>query len=171
MTSVTELEQFLMFGRLRHWAEAGAVFAGLALGVSAAPGYLPAVGPVPLRFRPTPPPAEALVQMPLPPPDPPSPAPDIPSPLSAAANTATNKTPPAASPSSVPVIATATNGPAQPDANPSGSEPRISPQMLLRYFSRSTNGAAGGMMAPVDFAPPAAATPPSSTATYSTEPK
>jgi hypothetical protein len=43
--------------------------------------------------------------------------------------------------------------------------------MLLRYFSRSTNGAAGGMMAPVDFAPPGAAKPPSSSATYTIEPK
>jgi len=171
MNCVTELEQFSMFGRLRHWAEAGAVFAGLALGVSAAPGYLPAVGPVPLRFRPAAPPAAALVQMPLPPPDVTPSAPDIPTPLSAAAVTGAKQTPPAATPSSVPVNLTATNGPAGPDAASSGSVPPISPQMLLHYFNRSTNGTAAGIMAPVDFAPPGAAKPPSSTATYTTDPK
>jgi hypothetical protein len=43
--------------------------------------------------------------------------------------------------------------------------------MLLRYFNRSTNGTGAGILAPVDFAPPGAAKPPSSTATYSTNPK
>ncbi|MGD0412252.1 MAG: hypothetical protein ABSC18_11170 [Verrucomicrobiota bacterium] len=155
-----------MFAHLRHWAGAGAVFAGLALGVLAAPGYLPAVGPVPLRFRPDAQPATNLIRMPLPPPDPPSTnlpdfsAPSVPSAASA-------KPAPALPAAALP----ATNTPAGADATPSASEPRISPQMLLRYFNRSTNGAAGGILAPVDFAPPAAAAPPSSTATYSTEPK
>jgi hypothetical protein len=46
----------------------------------------------------------------------------------------------------------------------------VSPQMLMQYFNRSTNGAAAGIMAPVNFAPPAAPSP-SSTATYSADPK
>ena len=58
-----------MFGSWRHWAAVGAVFASPAFGVLAAPGYLPVVGPVPLRFRPAAPPATNLVIIPLPPPD------------------------------------------------------------------------------------------------------
>jgi len=154
-----------MSARLRHWAGAGAVFAGLAFGVSAAPGYLPVVGPVALRFRPAAPPATNLVHMPLPPPDPPS---------SISSDFATPPAPPAPSakpaPAPAPASLPATNAPAEPDANPSASESKVLPQMLLRYFSRATNGAGGGIIAPVDFAPPAAASPPSSTATYSTEP-
>jgi hypothetical protein len=59
-----------MFGRLRHWAEVGVAVTGLAFGVSAAPGYLPVVGPVPLRFRPAAQDAANLIRMPLPPSDP-----------------------------------------------------------------------------------------------------
>ncbi len=155
-----------MFGRLRHWADAGAVSAGLAFGVSAFPGYLPAVGPVALRFRPPPQAATNLVRMPLPPPDLPAPPPPAPAMPPAATNSEAKLTPPAA-----PVLSTVASGPAVPDATPAGSEPKISTQMLLRYFSRSTNGTASGITAPVDFAPPPPATPPSSTATYSTDPK
>ena len=57
------------------------------------------------------------------------------------------------------------------DANPSASEPKISPQMLLKFFNRSTNGTAGGIIAPVDFAPPTVPKPPSGSAMYSTNPK
>jgi len=160
-----------MFGRLRHWAEGGAALLGLAFAVSASPGYLPAVGPAPLRFRPAAPPAANLVIMPLPPPDPPPSAPpsaaSIPPPA-AAAQAKTNA--PAAGPASAPVLLTATNNPAAPEAAPPGSDPKISPQMLLKYFTPSTNGVSGGTIAPLDFAPPPAAKPPSSTATFSTQP-
>ena len=161
-----------MFGRLRHWAEVGAAVLGLSFGVAANPGYLPVVGPAALRFRPAPQSATNLVRMPLPPPDPPpSTPPSIPSTPPPAPGTEAKTTPPAAAPSSPPVLFTATNSPAEPDATPSGAEPKISPQMLLKYFNRSTNGTVGGIIAPVDFAPPAAAKPASSTATYSTNPK
>ena len=100
MTSVIEQEHFLMFGRMRDWAGVGAVFAGLALGVSAAPGYLPAVGPVPLRFRLAAQPDTHLLLMPLPPPDLPPPAPSIPSAPPAGTNTEAQKTPTATAPSS-----------------------------------------------------------------------
>jgi len=161
-----------MLGRLRHWAEAGSAVMGLALGVSASPGYLPVVGPAPLRFRPAAQSVTNLVRMPLPPPDPP-PATPPPTPLTppAAAVTEAKTAPPAAAPSSAPVILAPTNSPAGPDATPFGSEPMISPQMLLKYFNRSTNGTVSGVIAPVDFAPPAVARPVSSTATYSTNPK
>ena len=160
-----------MFGRLRHWAEGGAALLGLAFAVSASPGYLPAVGPAPLRFRPAAPPAANLVKMPLPPPDPPPAAPPSAAATpSAAAGTQANTAAPAAAPSSATVLLTATNNPAAPEAAAPGSDPRISPQMLLRYFTPSTNGPAGGIIAPLDFAPPVAPKPASSTATYSTQP-
>jgi hypothetical protein len=155
-----------MFGRLRHWAGAGAAIAGLALGVSAAPGYLPAVGPVALRFRPAAQPATNLVRMPLPPPDPPPAAPPA---LPAADSEAKTNTP-AVVPASAPAVSTVTGNPDE-GAIPPGTQPLISPQMLLRYFNRSTNGVSSGIMAPVDFAPPPPPKPPASTATYSTDPK
>jgi hypothetical protein len=144
---------------------------GLAFGVSANPGYLPVVGPAALRFRPVAQSANNLVRMPLPPTDPPPPAPpSTPSTPPAAAVTEAKTPPPAAAPSSAPVLLAPANSPVEPDTTPSASEPKISPQMLLRYFNRSTNGTTSGVIAPVDFAPPAAILP-SSTATYTTDPK
>ncbi len=160
-----------MFGRLRHWAEGGAALLGLAFAVSASPGYLPAVGPAPLRFLPAAQPAANLVKMPLPPPDPPPSAPPSTAVLPpAAAGTQAKTNAPAAGPLPATVLLTATNTPAAPEAAPSGADPRISPQMLLKYFTPSTNGVAGGIFAPLDFAPPAAAKPASSTGTYSNQP-
>jgi len=158
-----------MFGCLRHWAGAGAVFTGLVCGVSAAPGYLPAVGPAALRFRPAAPSGTNLVRMALPPPDV---APTILSTPSTntAADTEVKPATAAAPPASAALILAATNTPPQQEAAPFGSEPLISPQMLLKYFNRSTNGAGSGIIAPVDFAPPPAAPARSSTATYSTGP-
>lgn len=158
-----------MFGRWRHWAGAGVALASLAFGVSATPGYLPAVGPVPLRFRPAAQSVTNLVRMPLPPPDLPPPEPSTPStPAIPSTAPAPSKQPPSVLPAaSLPP----TNAPVEPNAVPSGSEPMISPQMLLRYFNRSTNGVGAGVIAPLQFAPPASTTPPSSTATYSTDPK
>ncbi len=162
-----------MIGSWRHWAAVGAVFAGLASGVLATPGYLPVVGPVPLRYRPATQPATNLVYIPLPPPDPPS-TPDIPhAPLAppVAADTETRKTASAAPAPSAALTNAVSSDPAGQNGTSSASAPLISPQMLLRYFNRPTNGGAGGIIAPVDFAPPAPATPPSSTATYSTDSK
>lgn len=158
-----------MFGRLRHWAGAGAVITGLVCGVSAAPGYLPAVGPAALRFRPAAPSGTNLVRMALPPPDV-SPSTASTASTNTAADTEAKPAPAAATLSSAPLIFAVTNTPPQPEAAPFGAEPLISPQMLLKYFNRSTNGASSGIIAPVDFAPPAPAPPRSSTATYSTGP-
>ena len=48
----------------------------------------------------------------------------------------------------------------------------VSPQMLLKYFNKSTNGSVTGVVMPVEFAAPQpSAAPPSSSATYSTTPK
>jgi hypothetical protein len=155
-----------MFGRLRHWAGAGAAIAGLAFGVSAAPGYLPVVGPVALRFRSAAQPATNLVRMPLPPPDPPP----VAQPALPAADSEAKTNAPAVVPASAPAVSTVASNPDE-GAIPPGSQPLISPQMLLRYFNRSTNGVSSGIMAPVDFAPPPPPKPPVSTATYSTDPK
>ena len=58
-----------------------------------------------------------------------------------------------------------------PAAAASAPEPMVSPQMLLKYFNRTTNGISSAVTAPMEFAPPTPARPPSSTATYSTNPK
>jgi hypothetical protein len=43
----------------------------------------------------------------------------------------------------------------------------VSPQMLLKYFNKSTNGNTTGVIAPIQFSPPQSIGAPSSTATYS----
>ncbi len=58
---------------------------------------------------------------------------------------------------------------AQPAAQPT-PDSAVSPQMILKYFSQSTNGTATSVYAPVGFTPPHAETPPSSTATYTVGP-
>lgn len=156
---------------LRHWAGVGVVVTGLAFGVLATPGYLPAVGPPALRFRLAAPAATNLIQMALPPPDAPSPTLSTPPTPSGGAETENKPASPASNTASGSVTLAATNNPAPSDATSFGAEPRISPQMLLRYFGRPTNAPASGIIPPVDFAPPAPATPPSSTATYTTDPK
>jgi hypothetical protein len=47
-----------------------------------------------------------------------------------------------------------------------GAADVISPQMLLKYFNKSTNGTGTGIIAPLDLTAPRAQ-PPSSKATYS----
>jgi hypothetical protein len=151
-----------MFGRLRHWAIAGAALSGLAMGVMATPGYLPVIGPVALRFRVAAPPATNLTEVNLPPPEPEPPA---------AVVAATN--PP---PAPVPVaLAPKTNAPVvlttpEPAGSPTASDPMVSPQMLLKFFNRGTNGPANSVIAPMEFAPPGVAKPPASSATYTTSP-
>jgi hypothetical protein len=134
----------------------------LAALAAASPGYLPCIGPASLRFRPVPAPVTNQFVLPAPEPLPEpaaiAPKPEIP-------------TPPA------PVIvppepAAVTN---QVSSAPAGSPPPdevVSPQMLLRYFSKSTNGTSSGIIAPMDFTPPKAVDPASSSskATYSTGP-
>ena len=125
----------------------------------AAGGYLPQVGPASLRYRPLPQPAarqisqrilfECPAAAPLPPPSVTLPVPTAP-----------------AAPATVPVPVT--NPPAvEYDARDFGGAamrmPRpdlmISPQMLIKYFTPSTNGSGTGAGAPVGFTPPTAAPP------------
>jgi hypothetical protein len=53
---------------------------------------------------------------------------------------------------------------------PSNPDEVVSPQMLLRYFNKSTNGASASVIAPMEFTPPPAAPAPSSKASFSTSP-
>lgn len=164
-----------MFGCLRHWAIAGAIVtshcamagvgvSGLATRSMANVGYLPAVGPVELRFRDPIQPITNMAQMPLPQPfvektNEPPPVEMVekaPAPVQTPAVPPPDTNPPVPPP--VPVSA------------PNPSDPMISPQMLLKYFNRNTNGASTGMIAPMEFAPPTQAAPPSSTATYTISP-
>jgi len=165
-----------MFGRVRQWVIFWAALTGLAGGVLAATGigsdptriasrgYLPSVGPVPLRIRVPETPSTNLVHMPLPPVEPEPVITATPSEQIAAAKPAPPPRPAAPSPN--------TNAPVQtePLGTPPTADPLISPQMLLKYFSHTTNGPASGVVAPMDFTPPASARPVSGSATYSTGP-
>ena len=155
-----------MFGRMRHLAVSTALFAGLGTVVLASPGYLPVVGPVLLRYRTPASPTVALVRMPLPPADVPPVEEPAPEPVAA-------KPAPAAAPAPAPapmvLQATTPPSPAEPVAAATG-EQMVSPQMLVRFFNRSTNGGGAGIIAPMDFTPPAPTSPQSSTATYSSGP-
>lgn len=46
----------------------------------------------------------------------------------------------------------------------------VSPQMLLKFFNKGTNGAATSVTVPLDFTPPRPAEPSNSKASYSTGP-
>ena len=132
-----------------------------ALPASAGNGYLTAVGPEPLRF-----------ELPA---NPARPFPRASRPPTPVAAPATNDsiqqvpaTPPAATlPTVIPQIppAATTN---EVDAT-SGAKPDevVLPQMLLKYFERSTNGTGTGIIAPMVLPPTRPPVPPSSSATYS----
>jgi hypothetical protein len=53
----------------------------------------------------------------------------------------------------------------QPSTVPPGDV--VSPQMLLKYFNKNTNGTSTGIIAPLNMAPSSNPTPPPSSATYS----
>jgi len=141
----------------------------VALNAAAAPGYLPVVGPSPLRFEePKSPPKAHLILPPLPmvevqtgtnlPPE------------NGSAFTPWPEQPPSVSSNaSAPllVIVMQTNAPAlaAPELLP------LAPQMFMPYFTRNvgTNGAA--VSVPLTFLPPAPlGPPPSSTARYEVTP-
>jgi len=137
------------------------VLAGIlaATGFAAAePGYLPRVGPAPLRFRAEMPAATHHFVLPPAEPEPVAavaspvpfgPMPELPPPTETAAitNQATS---------------------AVPDAIP--PEDIVSPQMLIKFFNKSTNGAPSSVITPYGFTPPRVSEPPASKATYSTGP-
>jgi hypothetical protein len=156
-----------MFGRFRHLVAATIGFLGVATGVCASSGYLPTVGPEPLRFRTVPTPATNAPVFSTPaPPEPPS-APvsflDLP-PLGAVQPVTTEQAPaqPIALPSK-PMISEGYSAEAHsPDPEPvvPAATPNavISPEMLVKYFTQpaGTNSAAGGSGPSVGFTPPAA---------------
>ncbi len=142
----------------------------LVLGVvsvfgSGDPGYLPVVGPAALRFR-----AAFMatthlanpVQPEITEPESVLIGPETLDPLNAATNEVS-----AVAERSVPVI------PHYPiPAEPSPTGEVVSPQMLLKYFTKSTNGTGAGAIGPMpmNFTPPPPAQAPSSKASYSTSP-
>lgn len=143
------------------------IFLNAVAAASSGPGYLPVVGPPPLRFArriqsptnhfvpPVPEPAAAVA----PPPAPeklavlPAPAPHP----TDAALSPTNAQPATAAPAQLPIESPPPDGAV------------VSPQMLMRFFNKSTNGQTS-VVAPMEFNPPRPAGPPPSTATYSTGP-
>jgi hypothetical protein len=155
-TTETKSDKRRLFRARRHCAIifAGALaIAGLA---AASPGYLACVGPAPLRFRPVPLPFTNQVVLPAPDPEPvatiSSPVPFGPMP---------ELPPPSAEP--VAIINQATSG--IPDTT--RPEEVVSPQMLLKFFNKSTNGASSSVVVPMGFTPPKSPEPPASKATYS----
>jgi hypothetical protein len=156
-----------MFGRINQLLPA--VVVGV-LGMASAradTGYLPQPGPLPLRFRIPPLPIAEHPGIPLPPTPPPSapialPTPSMPSKLPET----TNAPPKTDKPEAV------TNGPAlifearelvTGPAPTSSTNAVISPQMLLQFFTTSTNAPAhaanAGVVTPIGFSPPPVATP------------
>jgi hypothetical protein len=146
------------------------VLPALSLGMASVfgsgdPCYLPVVGPAALRFQA----AVMATTHPaiLAPPEITEPEsvlirPETLNPLS----TVTNEVM-AAAESPAPVI------PYHPiPAEPSPPGEVISPQMLLKYFAKSTNGAGARVVGPMpmNFTPPPPVQPPASKATYSTSP-
>jgi hypothetical protein len=142
----------------------------LTLGVasvfaSADPGYLPVVGPAALRFRAA---SMATANLPI------SARPEITEPESVLIrpetldplNAVTNEVS-AAAERPEPVLP---HNPIPAEPVPSGEV--ISPQMLLKYFTKSTNGTGAGVLGPMplNFTPPPPSQTPSSKATYSTSP-
>jgi hypothetical protein len=132
---------------------------------SADTGYLPRVGPAPLRFQSVPKTATNHYELPPPEPTPePQPVatkPDVKTPTLAVKTPATTETTVISSQIPAPAV--------EPDSGPGRSEDVVSPQMLLRYFSKSTNGTATSIVAPIQFTPPKTETPPSK-ATFTTSP-
>jgi hypothetical protein len=131
------------------------------------PGYLATVGPAPLRFWS---PAR------------PKPAPVVTNAAPADVSAQTDASNPndffaafgasASVPTPMPMQPATTNVEmnAASEAPQSGAlQPTdvVSPQMLLKYFNKNTNGASTGIIAPLDLSVPHNTPPPSSSATYS----
>jgi hypothetical protein len=154
---------------------------GLAVALSAAagPGYLPTVGPAPVRFETPAPPVVAPVALPPLVFIEPRPATDTNETVAPAVPTGpVVATTEAASAPVEPSILISPLGPLEPaggatnsPAAPADTEV-VAPQMLLKYFTRpaGTNSAGVSIFAPVGFVPPQPLVPPSSSATFQTTP-
>src|SRR5271157_5705040 len=135
---------------LRHWQGLSFVLIAalsVADAASPGPGWLPLVGPAPLRFSPALRPFTNRVVLPVP-----VPAPE-PAPVAFQAQKAppSRSLPPASSAPQPPAVI-----PAQPPVESSPPDAVVAPQLFLKYFTKSTNSAAP-VSAPLDFNPPKAA--------------
>jgi hypothetical protein len=151
-------EKRSMIGCLRHFPVIAIAYVGILFSTWANTPYLTAVGPSPLRFRPAfkpntntapPPPPSVVVH----------PAATVPAVSAIVPNPPT------------PVVSSApTNVQTDAVAETAGTDGVISPQMLLKFFGKSTNGNTGGVKGPLDFTPPRMEAAPSSKAEISTPP-
>lgn len=153
-------------GLLACWLSA------VALGASAAPGYLPTVGPPALRFAPPPPPPALLAF--LPPLAVVEPRPDLPPPEPAPSSAETTNAavePLFSDPFAVPPVAERIPSAVTNTIVVLPPEPQtLAPQMFLKYFlGGGTNAAGVSILSPVGFEPPLPL-PPSSSATFQTVP-
>jgi hypothetical protein len=161
-SSTIKPERRCLLGDRRHYAFIAVAL--LTLPVCAGNdqcAYLPAVGPSPLRFfAPLAPPVKTFTPPPPPAPEPPKPVKvELPPP-----------TPPPAA--VIPEPAAVTNQAISGFSQPAQPEEVVSPQMLLKYFNKSSssNGVSATVIAPLDFTPPKPAEAPSSKATYTIGP-
>lgn len=157
---MTKSEMQSAFGHGRRIVFLAVAFAGVLFSGWADNAYLPAVGPSPLRYLPPFKPKTNIVVLP-----PPVLVP-------ATAPVPVEKAPPA--PVAPAPVVVPEPIPANIQTNAFVEPPRtdgvVSPQMLLKYFNKSTNANAAGVDGPLDFNPPRSAEPPSSKAEYSTPP-
>lgn len=149
----------------QNWQRLSFVFMAVSLMAAASPGvgYLPRIGPAPLRFIASHWPCTNRFVLPVP----------VPAAEPAPAVSQTDKVPPspaASAPKSPPgVVPRTDSAPPQARAESSAPESVIPAQMFLKYFDKSTNNSAVPA-APLDFTPPKAAEPTGSKATYSIGP-
>jgi hypothetical protein len=131
------------------------------------PGYLATVGPAPLRFwsPPHPKPAPVVTNTPPPVVSTQTETPDPYDLFGAFGNPTSVPTPMPMQPAATNVEMNAASEAPQPGALQPGDV--VSPQMLLKYFNKNTNGASTGIIAPLDLSVPHPAQAPSSSATYS----
>ena len=148
-----------------------------AMCASAGPGYLPLVGPPPLRFEPPPPPVAAAPII-LPPLAFVEPWPAVPlvEPLTSITPTPSLDTNITAPPPLSPNLTTPLPGAEPTPANaivaaPSFIEP-LGPQLFMKYFTggHGTNSTGISIYSPVGFIPPTPIAPPFSSATFQTTP-
>jgi hypothetical protein len=158
-TTETKSDKRRLFRDRRRCAIIFACALAVASVAAAGSGYLACVGPAPLRFREVPPPVTNQVVLAVPDPEPvatiASPAPFGPMP---------ELRPPSSEPPAI------TNEAASAIPDTTSPEEVVSPQMLLKYFNKSTNGASSSVVMPMGFTPPKSPEPPASKATYSTGP-
>lgn len=163
-----------MSGRAHHLLPAVFGILGIAT-VWANAGYLPQVGPVPLRFRIPPPLPVNQAAAPLPTPI------TLPTPPISSSTPETPQAGPEKEivvPKPGPAVEIEAGAPAFIRPPVVAPDAVISPQMLIKYFMNSTNAPtnnAPGVGVPFGFTPPAAGTPvstspPRSKATYSISP-